>query len=398
MSTANEDYRDAALRHQIGLRRYTSGVAKKVSTLLAKADAELVAMLRRRLGEFSDGPIDFTGARWQSLLNDVRAARAIAMKDYKKLTGDELEGLAPAEAEREISLLRSAIPIEVSFTAVSSELLNALITSRPFHGRLLGEWFETVDKADQGKLIQALQLGMAQGESVDSIVRRIIGTKANDFADGILSETRRNATAITRTAINHVSNAARNAVWEGNDDIITCKIWSATLDGRTSDICIARDGCGSPTAGKPLPESVKPLDPPDARPPAHINCRSTMIAWIDGIGLIGNRPTVTDTRNRRSREIDFRAEARSSGRSVQDIRREWSDKNIGRVPSQTTYQEFLARQSAAFQDDVLGKTKGRLFRSGGLTVQNFVDRNGQTLTLSELRATRPEAFVQAGLD
>jgi hypothetical protein len=123
-----------------------------------------------------------------------------------------------------------------------------------------------------------------------------------------------------------------------------------------------------------------------------------MVGYIDGVGLLGNRPFVVDTRNRRRREIDFRAEAKRTGKSIQDIRREWSDRNVGRVPAATTYQDFLKRQPASFQDDVLGRTKGKLFRDGGLTVDQFVDRAGNELTLDQLAATKPEAFVKAGLD
>jgi len=41
MPTFNEEYRDAALRHQIDLRRYTAGVTKRVARLLEEADRDL---------------------------------------------------------------------------------------------------------------------------------------------------------------------------------------------------------------------------------------------------------------------------------------------------------------------------------------------------------------------
>ena len=81
--------------------------------------------------------------------------------------------------------------------------------------------------------------------------------------------------------------------------------------------------------------------------------------------------------------------------TIQQVRKEWAEKNVGRVPASTTYQDFLSRQSKEFQDDVLGKTKGELFRKGGLTVDQFVDRNGTELTLSQLAKTHPEAFQRA---
>ena len=47
------------------------------------------------------------------------------------------------------------------------------------------------------------------------------------------------------------------------------------------------------------------------------------------------------------------------------------------------------------QDDILGKTAGRLFRDGGLSVRQFVDRKGAALTLEELRRRETEAWTQA---
>lgn len=398
MPTANEIYRDAVLRHQIGVRRYTNGLLRQVNRLLEEADADLAARLRLRLTRLEGKPIDFTSERWLSLLEELRGARAASMVEYRKLARAQLGLFAKMEADREISLLESSVPIQVSFAVVAVDQLRAIVSARPFQGRLLKDWFATLEANDRTRLTRELQLGMVQGEPIDDIVRRVVGTRKNNYADGVLAITRRDATTVVRTAVNHVSNVAREYVHEANSDVITARVWSSTLDGRTSDICIARDGRGTPTPGNELPAGLQPLDPPGARPPAHMNCRSVMIAYIDGVGLIGKRPYVTDTRTRAKREVDFRKMAKEQGRPIQDIRREWADRTVGRVPASTTYQDFLSRQSASFQDEVLGRTKGKLFRDGGLSVDKYVDRTGRSLTLKELAATQPEAFRRAGLD
>lgn len=398
MPTANDLYRDAALRHQIGLRRYSAGVAKRIADLLEQADRDLTEKLRIRLARFEGQPLDFTGERWKAMLVDIREARAVAIKQYKDMARGDLSQLAAMEAERELKLLASAIPVEVHFAGVAADQLRAIVSSRPFHGKLLREWFQGLEQGDQARLTQAIQLGMANGEPIDNIVRRVIGTRAAKYTDGVLAVTRRDAQAIVRTAVNHVSNTARSYVWDANEDVIQARIWVSTLDGRTSSVCQARDGHGAAVGDNPLPEGVPELLPAEARPPAHINCRSVMVAYINGVGLLGERPTVTDTRNRREREIDFRAEAKRTGKPIKEVRAEWADKHVGRVPSKTSYQEFLGRQPASFQDEVLGRTKGKLFRDGGLKVDQFVDRAGNELTLKQLAATRPEAFTRAGLD
>lgn len=396
--TANEAYRDAALRHAIGLRRYTAGISKRVAALLEKADAELTTLLRARLGDFAGKPVDFTSARYKALLDDIRAARSAVLGQVRDLSRDEMNQLVKLEADREKALLEAAIPIEVNLVSVALDKLRTIVTSRPFHGKLLKDWYSDLEAVDRKRLVQGIQIGLTTGETVDDMVRRIVGTRANQYTDGILSITRRDAQTIVRTAVNHVSNEAREALWEDNSDIISARIWHSTLDGRTTAVCQARDGLAAPVGNNPLPKGLKELSPPNATPPAHMNCRSIMVAYIDGAGLVGQRPYVVDKRTRNNREIDFRKEAQRTGRPIQEIRADWAEKHIGRVPASTNYQDFLSRQPAAFQDEVLGPTRGRLFRSGGLTVQNFVDRSGNELTLAQLAETKPEAFIKAGLD
>src|SRR5690606_2924333 len=243
MPTANEAYRDAALRHQIGLRRYAAGLTKRIAELLERADRDLAEKLRARLARFErEGrELDFTGERWKALLADVRAARDAALQQYAELVRGELRELSVQEAAQELALLEAAVPIDFHFAAVAADRLRAIVSSRPFQGRLLNEWFQVLKATDRARLTQALQLGMTNGETTDEIVRRIVGTRRNKYADGILAITRRDATAIARTAINHVSTTARNYVWEANSDVITARIWVSTLDGRTSAVCRARD-------------------------------------------------------------------------------------------------------------------------------------------------------------
>lgn len=398
--TANAEYMDAALRHHIGVRRYSAGLNKKVANMLEQADRDLTTMLRDRLArlESQGKAIDFTAERWKVLIADIRAARHQALQAVKEQARKELGDFAKIEGEKESKILDASVPIEFSFASVAADQLRAIVSAKPFQGKLLKDWFDRLEKTDQHRLVTTIQLGMTEGQPIEDIVRTVVGTRAQAYSDGVLAITRRDATAIVRTAVNHVSNTARNYVWEENKDVITAKVWVSVLDGRTSAICQARDGQMSPVGDSPLPDGATELSPPGARPPAHFNCRSVMVAYIDGAALVGQRPYVRDTRTRAKREVNFRQIARETGKPIQQVRSEWADKNIGRLPAKTNYQEFLKRQPAAFQDEVLGSTRGKLFRQGKLEVSQFVDRSGNELTLEQLAKTQPEAFIRAGLD
>lgn len=167
----------------------------------------------------------------------------------------------------------------------------------------------------------------------------------------------RSGDALVRTAVQHVSSVARQAVAEANADIVAGVRMVATLDSRTSSVCRSLDG------------RVFPVDS-GARPPFHINCRTSFVLVL---------------------------KAEHAGREAQGKRALAG----GAVSDGLSYYEWLGKQPAAFQDEVQGRTRGVLFRSGGLSAKQFaalqLDRRFRPRTLDELRELIPEAFRQAGL-
>ena len=67
------------------------------------------------------------------------------------------------------------------------------------------------------------------------------------------------------------------------------------------------------------------------------------------------------------------------------------------VNADVNYYDWLKSQPAAFQDDVLGNTKGAIFRNAGLSTDQFkaatVDRYGNPLTLGQM-AEKDELIAQ----
>jgi len=125
-----------------------------------------------------------------------------------------------------------------------------------------------------------------------------------------------------------------------------------------SEICQARDGMVFPVDSGP-------------RPPAHIGCRSSTTPILRS--------------------------AREMGISLPDAPPSTRASLDGQVPATTTYGEWLRARPAAEQDEILGVTKGRLFRAGGVDVRDFVDTRGKVYTLAELRTRDEAAFARAGL-
>lgn len=365
MPTANERYFDAQLRHAVGVQRYTAGQIKRILAVLEELDAETVRTLRRRLGRVIRGRRALESAVLATLLEDVVLLRKEGILGVFGEAKKEWREFAKTQVDFEGRMVLASVPIEVNLAAVDVRKVAAVVSSKPFQGALLREWVSGFVRADRERLERTIKMGVAEGRSVDEIVRGVVGTRAAGYSDGILSVSRNQANTLVRTTVNHVANSSRQLFYDENEDYFVALRWEATLDSRTSSICRARDGALSPVGSSALPSGSRALDPPDARPPAHFNCRSTMVAVLDGDAEI------------------FAGLDRQS--------------EIGPVPQETTYGPWLRRQPKEFQEQVLGKKKAALFRKGELPIEKFVDRRGNELTLAQLQQTYPEAYAKAGI-
>lgn len=69
----------------------------------------------------------------------------------------------------------------------------------------------------------------------------------------------------------------------------------------------------------------------------------------------------------------------------------------GSVDANMDYAQWLKRQSAEVQDEVLGPVRGKLYRQGGLTLEKFSTDRGEWLTIEQLRERDAKAFQRAGM-
>lgn len=353
MATANESLLDSTIAHQVGLTRLSTATVRKIIALVNRAEAEVIEKMKAM-----DPGTTWSLKRLEKLLEALRNINQEAYDELTKSLDLELKELAAYEGEFQQAMLNGAAAVQLDIVTPTAAQLKAAVDARPFQGRLLKEWYAQFTEASQQRLRGAIRMGFVEGETIDQMVRRIRGTATLRYKDGITEITRRGAEALVRTAVNHTANVARTEVYKQNDSVIKGVQWVATLDGRTTLVCASRDG------------NLFPIDS-GPRPPAHINCRSTTVpvmkSWKEmGINL---------------------SEAPEGTRASLD----------GQVAASTTYDKWLRGRSVAEQEDLLGVTKSKLFRSGGLTLDKFVDRNGAEYTLDELRRRESAAFAAAGL-
>jgi SPP1 gp7 family putative phage head morphogenesis protein len=268
---------DAIIRHRINVQRFMRGEVADVLDLIGTKDAQLVEELRRRLPHVAVG--DIRGLRLRKLMQATFARRVEAFAEAKAEVREQLVAFGRVEAQAVNRMMGAAVSDAVAFNPVRAAQIREAVTRTPFSGgkdaaRTLGQWFGDMAKADQRRLLGAIQLGIHNQETVDTIVRRIAGTRANGYKDGVLAVTRREAETVVRTAINHTANEAQRAWGEENADVVAGFQWSSMLDERTCGICKRRDGKFVAVGRNQPPEGMEVAD---GSPPAHFQCRCTLV-------------------------------------------------------------------------------------------------------------------------
>lgn len=324
---------DEAIAHKIALARYSTWTVRRVLALLNRTDTDLVARILRADNEGRDP------RQLERLLDEVRALQADGWVVVRERLREDLDGLATTERDFAARIVRAgqrAAGVAVASNIPTTAQVVAAATARPFQGRYMRTWLADAEEGAARRARDVIRQSFVEGRSAAEVARQLRGTRANQYRDGVLEVSRRGAEAMVRTANSHYAAVASRQTYQAMG---VAKVrFVATLDARTTLIC----------AG--LHNTVHPLDR-FPWPPRHINCRSVASPEIDGLEPI---------------------EARS-------------------------YEAWLRRQPVEVQNEVLGVTKARLFRDGGLTIDRFTDSRGRVLTLEQLRRRDAGAFERIGL-
>lgn len=369
MASVNDWLQSEAIRHAVALQKYSNSTVAKIIAVLNRADKRLFAELTERLQHLD--PASFNMERLENMLASVRGISAEAYNAVGRQLTDELRDFITYEVGYQGQMLLSALPVQVSVASVSVEAVATAAVSRPFQGVILREVWKDLDASKMKAVRRAIAQGFVESKTTDQIIRELRGTKAKGYADGLLQVTRRDAEAVVRTALGHVAGYAQDAVVEANADIVKAVRWSSTLDIRTSTGCRLRDGLlYAPGTHKPLGHAVPWLGGPGR---LHWNCRShqtTVLKSNDDLGIDVPEVVMTD-----------------STRASMD----------GQLPAATSYADWLKSQSVERQNEVLGVTRAKLLRDGGLPMERMYSQKGEYLTIEQMRERDAAAFKRAGL-
>lgn len=210
--------------------------------------------------------------------------------------------------------LRESLDRKVGIRAphISRGLTNNILVQ----GQTISEWFKQIRQGVVRTILQTVRSRVLQ---VDS--NRIIQTVLHE---GIQKSLLKGIELVTRSSVTAVANEVRKSVFEENSNLIQRWLFSATLDDRTSLICLGLDGTTWPIGRGPYP-------------PVHPFCRSISVPLLSQ-----------------------------------------------RIPKTVTATEWLRELSSEEQDKVLGKSRANLFRSKKISARDLLNNRNKVLSLKDL--------------
>lgn len=329
-------------------QRFATSLNKQTTEILQ----DLAKWLRERINR--EGSTIASRERYKKLLADVEKRSEQIYTDITDLYYEQFKALSADEAQFVSQAMQASVVTDVIVETPSNRKLWAAVTQNPLSiggNNSFVDFDELVDKLSDNskKIASVISGGFSQGLTLQEMTQTIIGTRAQKYTDGIIDASRREAETIVRTAVTHIASTSRDEIFRQNDDIIWGYTILATLDTRTSSECRYFDG-----------KTFKYSDSYNPKPPFHRNCRSQITAefYNDKLNRTGS-----------TRSANFEDEK-------------------GQVDATKQYYDVLKRQPSAVQDEVLGKSRGLIFRNAGLSAQEFRDalanRMGEPLTLAEM--------------
>lgn len=348
MSGIEELLADELIGHQIDLFRLEAHTRAEVLKLLDRLQRELIFRLSQ------ETLTDYGKARLQKML---REASSVIDEYYMKAGGEmalTLPGVGEVQAKAVADSLAVAFKAQITAGLPTETYLARLVTNVLIQGAPSGDWWSRQSLDTSFKFANAVRQGLAQGETNEQIVSRIAGKRG---VPGIMDVSKTNARALVQASVQAVAADARRETFRKNSDVITGIRQLSTLDGHTTDICIAYSGAEYTLDGEPINGTKLPYN---GGVPRHWGCRSVEVPITKTFKDLG---------------IDMPEPAPSTRASSE-----------GQISAKTTFEQWLSRRTKEQQDEQLGPGRAELWRKGVITLQQLLDMQGNPLTLAQLRA------------
>lgn len=328
---ANEELRDSFISHAVYFERYKTHEVNQLFKVIDAANRAAKAEVQK-----TDGAA--TKARYQAIMKKIGAISAEARKSIDGQLRLDLVDLIDSESAFLPKAITSAVGVDLEMILPAPKQVFTAATFMPFSSSATFETFlNDIDQDLYSTWDMSVRTGYLMGETAQVINRRVLGSVSGIKA-GMMAKLKRDLESNTRTLIAHYADQTRKAVYRENEDIFQGYQRLETLDTRTCLVCGVLDA-----------KIYKRLE--DDPGVIHLRCRGLCVPLLKNWHGLG---------------ITERA-------SVDGV-----------VPGNTTYEEWLKKQSVDRQKDILGPSRYELFKNGAPLGSFTVD--GKTLTLEQWRS------------
>lgn len=308
--SANSVIQDEIISHRIDILRVEAGTIDRVTSHLELAAQDVERKIKELEQSGRTGTVE--ERRLRTMFRQIRQDIHGRYRDAKEQLRSELVELSEFEVEAHRDAFEIAFQTKIPTVSLPRKAVEQIATNPILEGNPASAWWEKQELDTRQRFEQQIRLGLQSGETNDQIIRRIRGTKTGSkrrtlkrvkhrqlplsaeealqpanvrrttrtvsnvssrvptTTGGAAGTSKRHTEALVRTAVQKVSNDTQQELYKENADIIRGQRTVATLDARTSDICMARSGGVWGLDGEPLPESTVKYKFPGP-PPWHFN-------------------------------------------------------------------------------------------------------------------------------
>lgn len=236
-----EDIKARLIVEQVNLLRFDEREARTLRKRYIELESELTSLL----AAYDPTGSRYTTVRQRRLQKMLEDARVILRKVYRDLRRKQIQRNALFALEQSRSVARELnilLGENVIATIPSQQTMLSLSRDLLIEGAASSDWWQTQERALQDRFERAMRRGVMVGETLPQLIDRIRGTRANNFSDGIMKISANQARNLIRSSLTGVVNEGRLELYRQNSDVISRIQWSAVLDSRTTEICIALNG------------------------------------------------------------------------------------------------------------------------------------------------------------
>lgn len=372
---------DDAKSYSIDLLRIEAGMRGEVVAMLDELEKTLLSDLAK--ADLTDAK----KAHLESYLATTQAQISSAYDQIDKIGERNLERVAMVTGKQTTKDIDAKLRVKMT-NQLSEKQLTAIARGPIVQGSPMKDWWNGQSAGARMKFNGAVRQGLLLGEDMAAIQRRVRGTKANGYKDGALAVSKREAEALTRTAVQSVANQAKLDTLAEQDDLVKGVEWVATLDARTTQKCMGLDG-----KQWRFPD-YKPVGHDKEFPGAvaHWGCRSTQVAVLYSWSELAKKKVPDGkkgTKGKLTFEEAFQRRLKQQGFTDDEAKEIEADTRAsmdGQVSSGKDWQQWLKDKGDDFALEKLGPGRFALWKQGKLTLSDLTNQKGRELTLAELEA------------